>query len=262
MKNMLLLLLMLFTALASCNRNPRIESGQQTEEWIQLFNGENLNDWIIKINTRPAGENYNQTFIVRDGKLVVNYDEYDQFNEEFGHIFYKTPFSRYKLRVEYRIIGEQVPGGAPWAFKNSGVMYHAQSPESMLTSQPFPVSLEAQFLGGSGEGERPTGNLCTPGTHVVIDGELVTQHCINSSSKTFHGEEWVNFELVVYNDSIIHHIVNGDTVMTFSDPVIGGDLPEGFPLKEGTPVNAGYIALQAESHPFEFRKIELLDLSK
>ncbi|MCK4749833.1 MAG: DUF1080 domain-containing protein, partial [Bacteroidales bacterium] len=193
---------------------------------------------------------------------VTRYDEYDQFSEEFGHIFYKTPYSHYKLRVEYRIVGEQVPGGQGWALKNSGVMFHAQSPETMLLDQPFPVSIEAQFLGGNGEGERPTGNLCTPGTHVVMNGELITRHCISSSSKTIHGEEWVYFEQVVYGDSIIHHIVDGDTVLTYSKPQIGGDLPEGFPLAQGTPLTSGYIALQAESHPYEFRKVELLDLSR
>jgi hypothetical protein len=261
MRTLSLLVLSLLIAALSCNRNPSKTTLPEQEEWIQLFNGVDLDDWIIKINTRPLGENYNNTFIVRDGLLVVNYDEYESFDREFGHIFYNTPFSNYKLRVEYRIVGDQVKGGAAWAYKNNGVMFHAQSPESMLTDQPFPVSLEAQFLGGSEEGERPTGNLCTPGTHVVMNGELVTRHCTNSTSPTFRGEEWVNFELVVYGDSIIHHIVNGDTVLTYTHPQIGGDLPEGFPLPEGTPLKSGYIALQAESHPFEFRKVELLDMS-
>jgi len=267
------------TLAVSCNRGTEHQQGayrqQDTarqqgtkdisagrEEWIQLFNGKDLEDWTIKINKHPLGENFNNTFRVEDGMMVTRYDQYETFDQEYGHIFYKTPFSRYKLRVEYRIVGEQVPGGQGWAFKNSGVMFHCQPPEKMLIDQPFPVCIEAQFLGGTGEGERPTGNLCTPGTHVVIDGELVTRHCTNSSSQTYHGEEWVTFELVVYGDSIIHHIVNGDTVMTYSGPQTGGDLPEGFPLPEGTPVTSGYIALQAESHPFDFRKVELLDLSR
>ena len=261
MKKLSILPILIFIALFSCNRSTSSETEQKPEDWIQLFNGVDIDDWIIKINTRPLGENYNNTFIVRDGKLVVNYDEYETFSLEFGHIFYNTPFSSYKLRVEYRVVGEQVAGGAGWALKNSGIMFHSQSPESMLTDQRFPVSLEAQFLGGTGEGERPTGSLCTPGTHVIIDGELVTQHCIQSTSKTYHGEEWINFELVVFGDSIMHHIVNGDTVITYSHPQIGGDLPDGFSLREGTPLGSGYIALQAESHPYEFRKVELLDLS-
>ena len=244
------------------NSSTRAEN-EPAEEWIQLFNGKDLNDWTIKMTGFPINENYLNTFRVEDGLLKVRYDNYDQFNGEFGHIYYKTPYSHYKLRVEYRVVGEQVEGGADWAFRNNGVMFHCQSPESILLDQQFPVSIEAQLLGGYDDAERTTGNLCTPGTNVVIDGELVTQHCINSTSETYRGEQWVTFELVVYGDSIIHHIVNGDTVLTYSKPQIGGgNGPQGYPLPDGTPVASGYIALQAESHPFDFRKVELLDLSK
>jgi len=235
---------------------------QEQEKWIQLFNGSDLEDWDIKFAKHPLNENYLNTFRVEDGMLTVNYDEWDSIDGEFGHIFYRQPFSYYRLRVEYRIIGEQVAGGPGWAYKNNGVMLHSQSAESMLVEQPFPVSIEAQLLGGGDEGDRPTANVCTPGTNIVMNGELITQHCINSSSKTFRGEEWVNVELIVLGDSIIHHLVNGDTVLTYMQPQIGGgDLPEGFPLLDGTLLSSGYIALQAESHPFQFRKVELLDLS-
>lgn len=261
MKKMHLMLIPL-AFLMACNTTAQKKESTEVEEWIQLFNGENLDGWTIKMNKSPLHENFNNTFRVEDGKMVTRYDQYEKFDAEYGHIFYKNPYSHYKLRVEYRVVGEQVSGGQGWALKNSGVMFHAQSPESMHVNQEFPVSIEAQFLGGTGEGDRPTGNLCTPGTHVVMDGELVTRHCTSSTSATFHGEEWVTFELVVYGDSIIHHLVQGDTVLTYSKPQIGGDLPEGFPLAEGTPLKSGYIALQAESHPYEFRKVELLDLSK
>ncbi len=234
---------------------------QEEENWIPLFNGTDLEGWDIKFAKHPLNENFNNTFRVEDGKLVVRYDEWDSMDEEFGHIFYRKPFSYYKLRIEYRIVGDQATGGPAWAFKNSGVMFHSQSAVSMLPDQRFPVSIEAQFLGGDSVGDRPTANLCTPGTHVVLDGKLHTPHCISSSSKTYRGEEWVNVELVVLGHEIIHHIVDGDTVLTYSKPQIGGDLPEGFPLIEGTLLESGYIALQAESHPFEFRKVEILDLS-
>lgn len=250
------------TILIASNTSTSKKEPVQDEQWIQLFNGKDLEGWTIKMAKYPLHENFNNTFRVENGLMVTRYDGYDQFDAEFGHIFYKTPFSHYKLRVEYRIVGQQVTGGPDWAFKNSGVMFHAQSPESILVDQSFPVSIEAQFLGGTGEGERPTGNLCTPGTHVVLNGELVERHCTNSTSHTYHGEEWVLFELVVYGDSVVHHLVNGDTVLTYSKPQIGGELPEGFPLDQGTPLTSGYIALQAESHPCEFRKVELLDLSK
>ncbi len=253
---------LMLIACSGCNPTADKKETAEPDNWIQLFNGTDLEGWTIKIAGYPLNENFNNTFRVENGMMITRYDQYDGFDGEFGHIFYKTPYSRYKLRVEYRIVGEQVDGGAEWAFKNSGVMFHSQSPESMQLDQDFPVCIEAQFLGGWGDGERPTGNLCTPGTNVVINGELVTQHCINSTSKTYNGEEWVHFELVVYGDSIIHHIVDGDTVLTYSKPQIGGELPDGFPLAEGTPLTSGYIALQAESHPFEFRKVELLDLSE
>jgi hypothetical protein len=259
------LILLSLALLMACNpsaQKKETAENMEAEEWIQLFNGKDLDGWTIKMNKYPLNENFNHTFRVEDGKMVTRYDQYEKFDGEYGHIFYKTPYSHYKLRVEYRVVGEQVPGGQGWALKNSGVMFHAQSPESMLVNQEFPVSIEAQFLGGTGQGDRPTGNLCTPGTHVVIDGELYTPHCINSTSRTYHGEEWVTFELVVYGDSLIHHLVEGDTVLTYSKPQIdGNDLPEGFPLAGGTPLTSGYIALQAESHPYEFRKVELLDLS-
>jgi len=239
------------------------KTGVQSEEenWIALFNGKDIVDWVVKINGYPQGENYNNTFRVEEGKIIVSYDEYEGFNQEFGHLFYKQPFSYYKLRVEYRIVGEQVNGGPEWAFKNSGVMFHSQSPESMHQDQAFPVCIEAQFLGGGTEGERPTANLCTPGTHVEMQGELFTPHCTNSASKTYRGEEWVNIELIVLGNRIIHHLVDGDTVLSYSRPQVGGEVPEDYPFPEGTMINTGYIALQAESHGFEFRKVELLDLS-
>jgi len=254
MKNLALIIFSVLL-LESCNTG-----NTKKENWIQLFNGKDLNDWVIKIKGSPIGENYKNTFRVEEGIIKVSYSEYEKFNGEFGHIYYKTPFSSYKLRVEYRFTGVQCPGGPGWAFRNSGIMFHCQTPESILLDQDFPVCIETQFLGGPGVGERPTMNVCSPGTHIVMNDTLNKQHCNTSSSKTFHGDVWVTAELVVYGDSIIHHIVNGDTVLTYSKPQIGGDLPEGFPLPEGTPLKSGYISLQAESHPVEFRKVELLTL--
>lgn len=241
----------------SCTNLERVED----EEWVTIFNGHNLEGWTVKISGYETGENYNNTFVVKDSLLRVSYDNYTTFNGEFGHIFYNTRLTDYKLKLEYRFTGDQVEGGPGWAYRNSGIMLHCQDPATMNNDQDFPVSIEAQFLGGDGFTERPTLNLCTPGTNVVIDNELITRHCTESSSETFHGDVWVTAEVVVYGDSLIYHIVNGDTVLTYSHPTIGGDLPEGFPLPEGTPLSGGYISLQAESHPVEFRNIRLLKLS-
>jgi hypothetical protein len=241
---------------ASCGPASR---KSEKENWIQLFNGKDLTDWEIKIKGYELNNNYKNIFRVEDGLLKVRFEGFEKFNNEFGHIFYKEPFSHYKLRIEYRFVGEQVPGGPAWALRNSGVMLHSQSAASMLLDQDFPVSIEAQFLGGNGVDERPTLNVCTPGTHIEIDGKLVTQHCNNSTSKTYHGEVWVMAEFVVRGSEVIHHIIDGDTVMTYSKPQVGG-AHEGYPVPEGTLIDEGYICLQAESHPVDFRKVEILKL--
>jgi len=226
------------------------QPGTKSEEWVSLFNGENLEGWDIKIRGYEMNDNFNNTFRVEDGLLIVSYDEYEEFNNEFGHIYYNQPFSHYKLRVEYRFVGDQVTGGPGWAFRNNGVMFHAQPAWEIELDQDFPVSVEAQMLGGDGVNERPNGSVCTPGTTVEIDGVRVYDHCISSNSRTFHGDDWVTFELVVFGDSLVYHIMDGDTVMTYRN----------LQLDNGTPLTKGYIALQAESHPTHFRKIEILEL--
>lgn len=250
-----------FLILFNCqNKYNKIDEQNSGEEdgWIQLFNGIDLNDWTVKINGQPVDSDPLNTFIVEDGILKVSYDNYEDFGQSYGHIFYKEPFDNYKLKMQYRFVGEQVHDAQSWARRNSGVMIHSQSPESMGLNQGFPVSLEVQFLGGlEHDVERPTGNLCTPGTHVTINDELVTQHCIDSSSQTFYGEEWIDVEVIV-TDSIISHKINGEDVIQYSNPVFGGEYSVDEAL-EGKPVTSGYISLQSESHPIEFRNIELLE---
>ena len=252
--------LLLFT---SCKKQENI--AEVSEEWIQLFNGKDLNGWNIKIKGYPLNENVNNTFRVEDSILKVSYDEYDKFDENYGHIFYKKPFSSYRLKVQYRFTGNQFEGAPDWAHRNSGVMIHSQPPESMALDQKFPLCIEVQMLGGITKGvSRSTGNLCTPGSNVVIDGELVIDHCINSSSKTYYGDQWVNLEVLVIKDSIISHIINGEKVLTYSKPQIGGgDMDEydaSYKTKIGESLKEGYISLQSESHPVEFKNIELLEL--
>jgi hypothetical protein len=238
------------------------ENDSHDAEWISLFNGKDLSGWHPKIKGYEFDQNPFNTFRVSNGALVVSYDEYESFNATFGHIFYKNSFSSYKLRLQYRFVGDQAFGGEGWAIKNSGVMIHSQSPESMGLNQDFPVSLEVQLLGGLEPGkERPTANLCTPGTHVMIKDSLITKHCINSNSKTFYGEEWVNLEILVIKDSIMSHSINGDVVISYSKPRIGGEYNT-LVDQHGDILKEGYISLQSESHPIEFRNIELLELDK
>jgi 3-keto-disaccharide hydrolase len=236
---------------------------KKAKKWVQLFNGKDIKDWKVKISGHPLNENFGNTFRVENGLLKVSYDQYDQFNEQYGHLFYKKPFSSYIIAVEYRFTGNQAKGGEGWAFRNSGIMLHCQSPESMLEKQDFPISIEVQLLGGDTAGERSTANLCTPGTQVEMDNKLITSHCINSKSKTYRGDQWVRVEVVVLKDSVIKHIVNGDTVMIYQRPQIGGGNVSNFDAavkKDGAYLKSGYISVQSESHPVEFRKIEIKNL--
>lgn len=232
--------------------------------WIQLFNGKDLSGWRPKITGFPLDSNYAHTFRVDSGLLTVSYDQYDSFSNHFGHLFYEKPFSYYLIAVEYRFIGQQLKGGPDWAYKNSGIMLHCQPPGTMLTDQDFPVSIEAQLLGARDSGERPTANVCTPGTNIVMKGKLITQHCINSSSPSFRGSEWVRVEVMVLGDSVIKQIVNGDTVLVYEKPQWGNGNVNHFDpsiKKDGQLISSGYIALQSESHPVQFRKVEIRDLS-
>lgn len=244
-------------------------SGYATEQnkpaegrWISLFNGKNLDGWKPKITGFELGENFGNTFRVEDGVLKVCYDQYDKFGGKFGHIFYKEKFSHYRLRLEYRFVGKQVPEGPGWAFRNNGIMIHCQSPESMTKNQKFPVSIEVQLLGGNGKQPRSTGNLCTPGMNVVMNDQLILQHCTSSRSKTYHGDQWVKAEVEVHGNDLIKHIINGEVVMEYERPQLDErDADARKLIKDGNKmVSEGYISLQAESHPTEFRKIEILPL--
>ncbi len=221
------------------------------EEWIDLFNGKDLSNWTPKIRGFALGENAFNTFRVEDGILQARYDEYTEFKERFGHIFYNGgPFSHYKIQVEYRFVGEQVKGGPAWALRNNGIMYHTQDPKTMSVEQDFPGSMEYQLLGGNGKDARTTGNLCTPGTHVVFNGKFTEDHIINSSSDTFHGDQWVTAELIVQGSQKAEHFINGKKVLEYT----------GLQWDDRTPNGSGFIALQAESHPTDFRKVRLLNL--
>lgn len=254
------LVLMVATTARAADR-PVAETAQK-EKWIQLFNGKDLQGWKVRITGYELGDNYKSTFRVEDGVLKVVYDGYDKFDGKFGHLFYHQPFSHYVLRVEYRFVGKQVPGGPGWALRNSGIMIHGQSPESMRKDQQFPVSIEVQLLGGSGKGTRPTANLCTPGTHVVMGGKLVTQHCNSSRSKTYHGDQWITVEVEVHGNKLIRHIIDGKTVLEYARPQLDESDPDARKLiKEGNKMlDGGTISLQSESHPVEFRKVELRKL--
>ncbi|TCC89513.1 DUF1080 domain-containing protein [Pedobacter frigiditerrae] len=251
--------LFILASILFCNSACHAQKG-----WISLFNGKDLKDWTVKIAKHEVGENYANTFRVENGVMKVSYDGYDTFDKQYGHIHYKKPFSYYLLKVEYRFVGEQAKGGEGWATRNSGAMLHGQDPKTMLKDQDFPISIEGQLLGGDGTHERHTSNVCTPGTTIYMDDKLTVAHCLESNSKTFHGEQWVTAEFLVLGDSVIKHYVNKELVLTYTKPQIGGGSVSNYDPKvkeDGKRLTSGYISLQSESHPIEFRKVALFDLA-
>lgn len=249
---------------ATVNATPSTPVESKPGEWIQLFNGKDLTGWTPKVRHQPLGENWGNTFRVEDGVLRVVYDDtkaYPKYNEQFAHLFYEKPFSNYRLRVEYRFVGAQCPGGPGWATRNNGLMLHCEDPKLMTLDQDFPASIEVQLLGGNGKDERTTLNLCTPGTNVVMNGKLFTPHCTSSKSKTFHGDQWVTVEVEVRGGEVVRHIIDGETVLEYTEPQLDDRDEHSRMLIEKNGgkklLTGGYISIQGESAPTEFRKIEL-----
>lgn len=226
-----------------------------------IFNGKNLKGWTPKIHHHEVGDNYANTFRVKDGVIQVRYDGYDHFNERYGHLFYKKPYSHYRLKMEYKFTGIWRDDAPDYTHLNSGVMFHSQDPKTILKEQDWPISVEMQFLAEEKEGvARPTGNMCSPGTDVVFGNRIDPRHCINSSSKNYKPGQWVKAELVVYGDSLVQHYIENELVLEYTKPTMGGGVvnrPDPKIFIPGTPLKSGYIGLQSEGQEIDFRKITI-----
>ena len=237
---------------------------QTDDDWLVLFNGQDLEGWNAKFYHHDYGDNYANTFRVVDGSIEVNYQDYKEFGDRFGHLFYQDPFSSFHLKFEYRFTDQWMQDAPSYTYRNSGVMFHSQDPRTILKEQDWPISVEYQMLADADDGEpRPTGNMCSPGTEVFYQGEMDPRHCINSSSDTYPWDQWIRADLIVYQDSLVIHVVNGDTVLVYNKPQIGGGVANGFDpaIKvDGQPLTNGYIGLQAEGQGVMFRNLRIKDL--
>ena len=229
--------------------------------WTPLFNGKDLDGWVYKEKGAELGVDPSGTVKVEDGVIRMDYTGWDRFGGRFGHLHHEVPHDRYRIRVVYRFVGDQCTGGPGWAFRNSGIMVHGQDPATMRKDQDFPVSIEVQLLGGPGSGKRPTANLCTPGTNVEMGGKLHTSHCTNSKSPTFHGDGWVTAEVEVLGNESIVHYVNGEEVLRYERPQLDPRDPDAKAIMQQrngeVMLDRGWISLQGESHPVEFKSVEL-----
>ncbi|HBH24075.1 MAG TPA: DUF1080 domain-containing protein [Cytophagales bacterium] len=252
-----------FTIIFALSVLTACQQQKQEKKWTPIFNGENLDNWTIKISGSELHENFGNTFRVEDNMMKVRYDQYEQFGNRFGHIFYNTPQSNYRLRLKYRFMGEKMEDSPAWTLMNNGVMIHAQDPATMaLVPDPldtamnfmdhFPVSVECQLLGQPEDKVEmvTTANICKVGSSFQVQGEVPEKNIFPSTIGRFPSGQWVNLELIVYSDSLVHHVVNRDTVATYTN----------LQLADGTPLTNGYIAFQSEAHPIDFKDVELMEL--
>ncbi len=259
-----IILLFHLSLLFACNASPETEQANTTPEnkWETIFNGENLEGWIVKVKGHPLNENFANTFRINDGMLSIRYDGYgDDFDERFGAIYFGKELSNYRLKLDYRFVGETAPGAPEWGYRDSGVQFHSQSPASLKPDQPFPVCLEYNLHGGNGTDERPVGAICANGMLVEVNGKLNESYCTPPTiKKTFHGDQWVTLELEV-KDGVIKHFANGEEILSYQNPVYNSEHERGktFIIGDKKSVSSGYLSFQSNSHPIDFRNIQLLE---
>jgi hypothetical protein len=239
-------------------------------KWESLFDGKTLKGWTTKIVGYPAGQDPLETFRVKNGAIVINYDKYGgDMKARWAHLFYNEPFKAYRLALEYRFVGEEMLPLRRTQF-NSGLLYYSQSPQSMGLDQPYPISIEAQILGYfpvlyRDGGPRMTVSACGLGTSLSYLG-TVTQDCFKSTEPTRPNEQWVLFELEVLPSGLVHHYIDGKLAATY-DRAFLDTYDKRFPSQKfidaqgGNPtLTSGYIALQSEGHSVEFRNIRVMKL--
>lgn len=236
----------------------------QVEEnkWVSIFNGTDLAGFTMKIKGYPLGENFGNTFRVKDGILSVRYDGYGpDLLGRFGTLYIDKELHDYRLKVEYRFVGETAPGAPEWGYRDSGIQFHGQPPATLKLDEAFPMCLEYNFHGGNGTDDRPLGAACGYGIFFEINGEKNPTTCVPAAiPKTFHGDQWVTAELDVKGGSITH-FVNGEEILSYANPTYDPDheIAKDFILAGDAKVKGGYVSFQSNSHPIDFRKIELLE---
>jgi hypothetical protein len=255
MKHLTLLLTPLLLLSLSCNTNKNTTE-KNTQNWVALFNGKNLDNWIPKIAGYKLGENFGNTFRVENGILSTRYDAYDNFKNRFGALYYNKKFSNFRLRVEYRFVGDTVAGAPSWGYQDGGIQYYCQAPQTMDINQPFPVCLEYNLLG-----TRPSGEICANGIYVLVGGKRNEDYCTPPVVQVVPPkDQWSTAEIDVRNGKMTQY-VNGVPVISFSNPRYDSTkaIAKQFITPGNDMVQDGYISLQSNSHPMDFRKIEIME---
>ena len=248
------MLLVLSLAAASFSACSAHAAEPTVGKWIDIFNGKDLDGWTPKITGHALDENYADTFQVRDGLLTVSYDKYEKFDNKFGHLFYQHAFSL-PHPPQYRFTASR-PSAAPAGFRNSGIRVHCQDPATMTKDQNFLFRSRSNSSAATAVTNAPPAP-CTPGTRRQEWQARYQFHCINSTSDTFHGDQWVTAESK--SAAAKSSDISSTARLFLNTPARSLTRAMAMPRaadNAGTMLSKGWISLQAESHPVQFRNIK------
>jgi hypothetical protein len=139
-------------------------------------------------------------------------------------------------------------------------MVFSEDPSKVMGNPSFPPLIEIQLLGfGNSAGFNTNDNICMNGGAVAqtVNGSpyMGGNNCVGSSAPlaaTAKTGVWMTTEAEIRGAGTSSVYVEGDVttpVSTFSQVVY-----------KNAPVVSGYMSIQSESQPCEFRKIELKEL--
>lgn len=229
-----------------------------TDGWVNLFNGKDLTGWVPLIHKHKVGENVYDTFRADSVNKVIKvlYDKYPnlEFGGRCGNLYYNRRLTNYRIKVTYRFQEPLVKNPVGWSKNNSGLMIFGIDPATVTGDPEFPPLIEIQLLGSPsqpGGGGTTSPNYCEPG------GMTMQQHTggcgNNGTGKTPNpAAQWTTVEADVHvtgQTKIYQHPDTTNAVLTMSGP-----------RYQNAAVTGGYIALQSEGQPIEYKDILLKEL--
>ena len=201
-----------------------------------LFNGKDLTGWHVDVPYLDEHSDAPTTFIVRNGILV-------SLGKPEGHLITNENHENYRLDVEYRFAS--TPG-------NCGVLVYASTPRALY--KMFPKSIEVQM------NHTHAGDFWCIGEDITVP-DMIKRRGPKENWGVTEGKGRRILNLTDnsekppgdWNSMAIECV--GDAVKVW----VNGDL-----VNHGTNCTAikGQIALQAEGSEVEFRKLELIPISK
>lgn len=248
-----------------------VNSAQKDSGWVDLFNGTNFNGlYTFLVGPDLNGQSYNNdphgTYKAENG-LIHGFENVNQ-----GHIGTIKEYSRYRCRVEYRLIGTT-------GSTNAGLVYHIDTSSWKLYGQ-HPRSIECQMkhneagwallianvwihttvTASTQNSDYPTWQDLSQGGVPYIQGDRDPRRVIIAPPRVEHyppDTAWNIEEIRVYGSDSTIHYVNGQRV--FKGTQILYDV-----VKDDTthkaPLNKGHIGLQAEGNEVFYRNWQVMEL--